>query len=388
MKITNTGIIGLSKRSAVIPDSLPSNARITAVADLDSAVLKSFRKKQRAEVFMTEDYHKLLDRKDVDAVFVMTRDYQHKDIAIAALEAGKAVFLEKPMAITIEGCDRILDAAYKSGSKLFMGHNMRYMPFVIKMKEIIDSGIIGQIQSVWCRHFVGYGNCYFRGWCAERAHTNGLLLQKGAHDIDVIHWLAGGYTERVVGMGRLSVYDKCGRRRIDEAPDRDRAWKESCWPPLSQNDLAPKIDIEDHNMIMMSLDNGVQASYMQCFYTPDSERNYTFIGTRGRIENIGDHGDCEIHVWTERGSRTKPDIIHKVRAVEGGHGGADPVMIKSFIEFVQNDIVPNTSPLAARNSVATGVLGHKSMRDGNIPKDIPLVSKYLSEYFKNKQKKN
>ncbi|OGV32727.1 MAG: hypothetical protein A2020_05985 [Lentisphaerae bacterium GWF2_45_14] len=139
-------------------------------------------------------------------------------------------------------------------------------------------------------------------------------------------------------------------------------------------------------MIMMSLDNGVQASYMQCFYTPDSERNYTFIGTHGRVENIGDHGDCEIHVWTERGSRTHPDIIHKVKAVEGGHGGADPVMIKSFIEFVRNDIVPNTSPLAARNSVATGVLGHKSMRHGSIPKEIPPVSKYLSEYFKNKKK--
>lgn len=385
MRAFKIGIIGLSKRSGMIQNFSADGVEITAAADLDRKTLDAFQEKAGKDIFLTEDYNALLKRKDLDAVFIMTRDYQHEDITVAALEAGKAVYLEKPMTITIEGCDRILECAYRTKSKLFMGHNMRYMQFVLKMKEIIDSGIIGDIQAVWCRHFIGYGNCYFRSWCSEQDHTNGLLLQKGAHDIDVIHWLAGGYTGRVVGMGKLSVYDKCGRRKPHEAADRDKAWKEACWPPISQNDLAPHIDIEDHNMVMLSLDNGVQASYTQCFYTPDSERNYTFIGTHGRVENMGDKGDCEIHVWTQRGNRNNPDIIHKLKAVEGGHGGSDPAIINAFIRFVRDGVIPHTSPVAARNAVAAGVMGHQSMRNGNVPKDIPLLPAHLSKYFNNGQ---
>ena len=382
MKDFGIGIIGRSKRSHLVDKALPAGTRLTAIADSDPNVLAAITE----DVAKIADYRELLARKDVDAVFVMTRDYQHEEISIAALEAGKAVFLEKPMTITIEGCDRILEAAYRSKTKLFLGHNMRYMPVILKMKEIIDSGVIGPIQSAWCRHFIGYGNCYFRSWCSEREHTNGLLLQKGSHDIDVIHWLAGGYAKRVVGMGRLSVYDKCKRRRPDEAPDREKAWREPCWPPQSLDDLAPKIDIEDHNMLLLSLDNGVQASYTQCFYTPDSERNYTFIGTHGRVENIGDTGDCEVHVWTQRSQRNNPDIIHKLKASSGGHGGADPGIVKAFIDFAKDGVVPNTSPLAARNAVAAGVLGHESMRNGNIPKDLLQVPAHLEKYFNNGQR--
>ncbi len=258
---------------------------------------------------------------------------------------------------------------------------------VLKMKEIIDSGAIGKIQAVWCRHFIGYGSCYFRHWCSERRNSNGLLLQKGAHDIDVIHWLSGGYAQRVVGMGQLSVYDKCARRAPETPSDRDLAWKDSCWPPLEEKGFSTEIDIEDHNMVMLSLDNGVQASYTQCFYTPDSERNYTFIGTRGRIENIGDVGNCEIHAWTQRGRRQTPDVIYKLKAVEGGHGGADPMLVKAFVEFARDGVTPNTSPVAARNAVAAGVMGHESMRNGNAPKDIPPVPQYLIEYFNNGQQK-
>ena len=386
MKTFGIGIIGLSRRSVIIQNLPEKNVKITGAADLDPSTLKNFKKNVGHDIFLTEDYHELLKRDEIDAVFIMTRDYQHEEITIAALEAGKAVFLEKPMAITLESCDRILETAYRTKTKLFLGHNMRYMPFVQKMKEIIDSGVIGTIQAVWCRHFINYGGTYFRNWCSERSHTNGLLLQKGAHDIDVIHWLAGGFTQKVVGMGRLSVYDKCGRRKPDEAPDREKAFDNSCWPPLSQDDMAPLIDIEDHNMVMLELDNRVQASYTQCFYTPDAERNYTFIGTHGRLENIGDTGDCEIHVWTQRGSRRNPDIIHRLKPVEGTHGGADPLIIDAFIDFVKNDITPHTSPIAARNAVATGVMGHKSMRNGNIPETIPQLPAYITDYFNNGQK--
>jgi predicted dehydrogenase len=382
MKKLNIGVIGLSRRSAIINGLPEKKAQVTAVADLNPETFSKFGD----AVFKTTDYHELLAKKDIDAVFVMTRDYQHEDIGIDALNSGKAVFLEKPMGISIEGCDRLLETAYQTKTKFFMGHNMRYFSVVLKMKEIIDSGIIGDIQAVWCRHFIGYGSCYFRHWCSEQKNSTGLLLQKGAHDIDVIHWLSGSYTKQVIGMGKLSVYSNCERRGKDEEPDREIAFKDSCWPPLENKGLSPVIDIEAHNMVMMSLNNGVHVSYNQCFYTPDSERNYTFIGTKGRLENIGDTGDCEVHVWTNRGSRCAPDIKHYLKGSAAGHGGSDPKMLDAFVEYVLNNTLPNTSPVAARNAVATGIAGHESMRNGSIPKDVPQVPQHIEDYFKTQTK--
>jgi predicted dehydrogenase len=338
------------------------------------------------EAKLFSDYREMLRDGEIGAVIISTPDHMHEEMAIASLEAGKAVYLEKPMAITIEGCDRILACAMRTGSKLFIGHNMRYKPFVLKMKEIIDSGVVGELQAGWCRHFVGYGgDAYFRDWHSERRNTTGLLLQKGSHDIDVMHWLMGSYTRSVVGMGMLSVYNRCKRR----SPDTPgcAAWDSSHYPPLTQSGFSPVIDVEDHNMIMMQLENGAQMCYLQCHYTPDAERNYTFIGTKGRIENYGvNNGPCEIHVWTRRGPRETPDIIYKLPAVtSSGHGGADLATLRSFVGFIRDGEKTNTSPVAARQAVAVGVLGHKSMRGGCNREDVPQLDPELVGYFENNQ---
>ena len=393
MKKTGIGLIGadFSLRAALIEKNYPRDtAEMSAVCDRNPAMLERYREEHPdSRAYLCSDWKELLANPDVDAVCIMVRDQYHEEIAVAALEAGKAVYLEKPMALSVEGCDRILETAWRTGSKLFIGHNMRYVPSILKMKEIIDSGLIGEIQSVWVRHFINYGSCYFRHWCARRETCNGLLLQKGAHDIDVIHWLAGGYATRVVGMGRLSVYNRTtGRLAPGEAPDRKISWDPGCWPPLELKGLDPDLNVEDHNMMLMQLDNGVQASYEQCMYTPDAERNYTFIGNRGRVENIGDFGDCRIHVWTRRGSRSEPDIIYHLKATDEGHGGSDPEIVNAFFDFVRTGKNPVVSPVAARNAVAAGAMAHYSMRHGNIPMDIPPVRPELLEYFADGQKRN
>ena len=138
-------------------------------------------------------------------------------------------------------------------------------------------------------------------------------------------------------------------------------------------------------MIMMQLENGGQATYMQCHYTPDAERNYTFIGTEGRVENIGDSGACEVHVWNRRGPRATPDIIYRLKPAAGGHGGADNPIMRNFLDFVRFGARTNTSPVAARQSVAVGVLGHKSMRSGCNREDIPPLDPALVRYFEDNQ---
>jgi len=340
--------------------------------------LEEYKKTCGDGLIMVTDYREIMANPKVDVVFVCTPDHLHAEHAIAALEAGKHVFLEKPMAISIEDCDRILAAAEKSRGKLFVGHNMRYFPVMQKMRELITQGRIGRVEAIWCRHFVAYGgDAYYRDWHSERQYANTLLLQKGAHDIDIIHYLAGSHTQRVTGMGKLSVYNEVTDRRSADEPGVAQ-YSAGTWPPLSQTRLSPVIDVEDHSMILMQLANGVQASYMQCHYTPDSSRNYTVIGTEGRIENYGDHSSpaewATVHLWNRR--LTEPyqwqgNEVFRIPAVEGSHGGADPVMIADFLRFLDGKESHGATLRDARMAVATGVLGAQSLRHGSVPFDIP-----------------
>jgi predicted dehydrogenase len=381
------GVIGAGGRGGLARHAHrpEDGVRIVAGADVDEKAFATFRERFGDDVFTTDDYRKILERDDIEAVFVTTPDFLHEEHAVAALEAGKPTYLEKPMAISIEGCDRILETARATGTKLYLGHNMRHMSFTNKMKDLIDSGAIGEVKAGWCRHFVCYGgDSYFKDWHAERRGSNTLLLQKGTHDIDILHWLCGAYTKRVNAMGGLTLYDQIEDRH---SPDErgDGTWRLENWPPLSQKGMNPVIDVEDLSMMLMELDNGVFCSYQQCHYTPDGWRNYTIIGTEGRLENVGDGpGHCVVRLWNRK-EYYNPygDEQFYMPRVGGGHGGADPRIVGEFIEYVRGNAKPTTSPIAARNSVAAGCMAADSLRNGGIPKDIPPLSPEAEEYFEN-----
>ncbi|NCO34236.1 MAG: Gfo/Idh/MocA family oxidoreductase [Armatimonadetes bacterium] len=380
------GVIGAGGRGGLARHAHQPNdgARLVAGADTNDAALKVFTEMYGPDALVTRDYRDILARPEIGAVFVTTPDYLHEEHAVAALDAGKAVYLEKPMAITIEGCDRILRAAQVNRGKVYLGHNMRHMTFVQKMKELIDDGAIGEVKAGWCRHFVCYGcDAYFKDWHAEQSKATSLLLQKGAHDIDVLHWLCDGYSQRVTAVGALTVYDRIEDRH-DPSERGDASWHLDNWPPLAQKGLNHIIDVEDISMMLMELDNGVFCSYQQCHYTPDGWRNYTIIGTEGRVENFGDSpGECVVKLWNKR-CYYKPDgdVEFPIPAVEGGHGGADPRIVQEFIDYVRNGVKATTSPIAARNSVAAGCCAAQSLRNGSDPVDIPPVPREVIEYFR------
>jgi len=379
------GVIGAGGRGNLAshahkPDE---GVRLVAGADIVDETLKVFREKYGPDVLVTKDYRELLAREDIDAVFVTSPDFLHEEHAVAALEAGKAVYLEKPMTITTSGCDRVLRTAYEKKAKLYLGHNMRHMAIIRKMKELIDAGAIGEVKAGWCRHFVAYGgDAYFKDWHAERSKSTSLLLQKAAHDIDVLHWLCGGYSSRVNAMGGLTLYDRITDRH-DPSERGDASFVIDNWPPLSQKGLNPVIDVEDISMMQMEFDNGVFASYQQCHYTPDAWRNYTVIGTEGRIENFGDGpGASVVRLWNRRCDYNPyGDEQIFIPPDTGGHGGADPRIVDEFIRFVRNGDKTTTSPIAARYAVAAGCAATYSLRNGGVPVDVEKVPDEITAYF-------
>ncbi|KOY56092.1 MULTISPECIES: Gfo/Idh/MocA family protein [unclassified Streptomyces] len=382
------GVLGFGLRGSIARTAhRPGRgSAVTAVADPDPRA-RADAAAAFPGAYVTAGHRAVIDDPEVDAVLVLTPDHTHADLARQALVARKPVFVEKPLDISVDRCDEILRTARETGTRLYVGHNMRHMPVVRTMRALIAAGEIGRVRTVWVRHFVGYGgDWYFKDWHAERRYTTGLLLQKAAHDIDVLHWLAGAYTDDVQAMGDLMVYGDNPHRRAPGEPKGDDWYTEDGhWPPHTQRGLNPVIDVEDVSLLNLRLANGVLAAYQQCHFSPDYWRNYTVIGDAGRLENFGDGPGGEVRVWNARrsGYRAEPDASHTVpdAAAAGGHGGADPLLIDEFLRFVRHGGATDTSPVAARMAVAVGCLATESLRAGGTPRRVPPLDPDLVAYF-------
>ncbi len=382
-----TAVIGVGARAHLARNVEQFGGSVDAAVDPDPATASA-----TADLFgdipLLPDIETLLrDFPALDGAIVASPDDTHAAIAIQLLESGVPVYLEKPLAITTEDCDRVLEAAHRTGTKLYVGHNMRHMHVVRLMKEIIDRGEIGEVKAIWCRHFVGTGgDFYFKDWHADRSRAGSLLLQKGAHDLDVMHWLAGSSSREVTGMGDLMIYGQVTDRR-DNSDRRMRDWYSTDnWPPLTQTELNPVVDVEDISMMLAKLDSGAFVSYQQCHFTPDYWRNYTVIGTEGRLENFGDGEGGEVRVWNKRsGFLERGHVQYPIVGDAHGHGDADVLTVGEFIEFVRSGTPTDTSPLSARDAVAAGVAGAESIRSGSRPVHVPEVDPDTRTYFERNQ---
>lgn len=369
------GVIGFGlRRSLALEAHRPPDVQVVALADPRPKAQERFSEAFGPQAFVASHSEELLSQ-GLDAVMVLSPDHLHERHAIQFLEAGVPVYLEKPMAITTEGCDAILQAAKTTGSKLYLGHNMRHFAVVRKMKEWIAAGRIGEVKTAWCRHFVSYGGgAYFADWHADRRNTTGLLLQKGAHDLDVLHWLCSGYAKRVSAMGELTVYGNLNRPRDPEADYEVDFAKVNVWPPSALPETNAVVDVEDLNLVTMQLDNGVLAGYQQCHFTPDAWRSYCIIGTEGRIENFDDRpGTAEVRLWNRFrfGYDPEGDDSWRAEPATGGHGGADHLILNEFFRYLREGGETDTSPIAARMAVAAGVAATQSVRSGGVPVDVP-----------------
>ncbi|MCF6174531.1 MAG: Gfo/Idh/MocA family oxidoreductase [Victivallaceae bacterium] len=396
MKKISLGIIGVNGRGRLWRFwHKPENGVVVAGgADISMDNLQKFKERCNPEAFITTDYRELVERDDLDAIVVATPDRFHAEQVIVALEAGKHVYCEKPLATSIEDCDRILSCAETSKGKLMVGFNMRYMPFVRKMKEIVDSGRIGQIKAVWVRHFVGMGSIYyFHGWHGKRENAASLLLQKGSHDIDAVHYITGQYSVKAAAFGGRDFFggnkandlecavceqrDSCTDSIVDHL-DLDRK------PERKYCAFRQEIDMPDNYICMFELGNGIKFSYNECHFTPDYHRNYTFIGTKGRLENS--EIDNTIRIWDRKiGRNDQPDEIIDMKQnispeeLELGHGGADPLICDDFIKMIRENSEPPVPALAGRMAVAAGLCAQHSLDNGSIPVELPPGNRIICD---------
>jgi len=146
----------------------------------------------------------LLKRNDIDIVDICTPTYTHAEYAIRSMDAGKHVFVEKPIALSLKEADAMIDASKRNGVKFMVGHVLRFFPEYMKIKELIDQGLIG--DPVIARTFRGGPIPEWSPWFLDKEKSGGVAIDLAIHDVDFLLWCFGEEVERVYAKVRKLVH--------------------------------------------------------------------------------------------------------------------------------------------------------------------------------------
>lgn len=201
----------------------PDDLNFIAVAEPDPNRRSSFSEAHKIpEDYQFSDWKEILEKpKFADIAFIATQDQMHEGPAVKAMELGYHVLLEKPLATTEEACKNIVETSERENVVLMIAHELRYAEFFIKIKDILDSGKIGEIITInhyLNFHFWAYAHGFVRGNWNNRDETTPMILAKACHDFDLICWYAGVKPIKVSSFARGPYLSP--KQRPEGAPDR------------------------------------------------------------------------------------------------------------------------------------------------------------------------
>ena len=202
------GVIGLGAGAAnalTSPVGLSAhpNVKLTAAADLRQAALDRFASDYQAETFTSAE--DLCKSPNIDAVYILSPSRLHAEHAIMAAEHGKQIILDKPMALTLEDCDRVIQAVDRNGVRLLVGHSQSLDIGITRMAEIVTSGELGKPVMI---HTSFFSDWLYRPRAAEEldpANGDNLVMRQGPVQVDIARLIGGGLVRSVRAM--TSVMD-------------------------------------------------------------------------------------------------------------------------------------------------------------------------------------
>jgi predicted dehydrogenase len=204
-KCFNAGIIGCgfiaNQKHLPALAKLKSKGRVELVAFCDLVVERAEKAAQKygeSGALVTSEYRRLLDRKDIDVVYVLTPNRSHAEITIAALSAGKHVLCEKPMAATYADAKAMSDAAEKSSKLLTIGYQYRCRQDPMYLKKCVTAGMLGDIYYAQAYAVRRRGVPTWGIFLDKDAQGGGALIDIGTHALDMTLWLMDNYEPKSV----------------------------------------------------------------------------------------------------------------------------------------------------------------------------------------------
>ncbi len=193
IRVAIVGLGGISGAHLNAYKQFPERCKIVALCDIVPEKAQKRAKEFGLECDIVDDHHKLLDRKDIDLVDICTPPYVHAEISINALNAGFNVVCEKPMAASLEECDRVIAAAKKNGKLFSSIAQNRFLTSISAFKKTLDSGLAGEVKHFQVDSFWWRGHCYYDMWWRGtwEKEGGGCTLNHAVHHIDMLGWMMG-----------------------------------------------------------------------------------------------------------------------------------------------------------------------------------------------------
>jgi len=269
------GCIGAGGRASSLAKRFASdpNAEIVALCDNNVTRLENlcdaFKRHNGIDIHPYTDYRVMLEDPSIDTVVIATPDFLHSEMAVAAFEAGKHVFLEKPAGINFSQAYEVVQAAQKSGKILEIGYTLRYTPFFERIKQFLESGEIGNPIFADIAEYYHGGSHFFRDWHALKKNIGGIVIQKNCHDFDLLYWMFGRPV-RVAAFGSKMEF-RTGGWPSDAAYCRDCKnhcpyYKALSDPEEANQEMPPDLcvynfdhEIEDNIHAIVQFENGLNA---------------------------------------------------------------------------------------------------------------------------------
>ncbi len=287
---TNVGVIGVGSMgyNHVRIYSELENAQLVAISDMVRGTLDNVSKEFNTIGYV--DYDNILQIEDIEAVNICVPTVFHHDVAIRAIEAGKHVLVEKPIASELNEAEEMINAAKDAGVKLATGHVERFNPAVRVAKDLIDSGEIGDVVTANAKRLGPY---------PPRIRDVGVATDLAIHDIDIFNYLFDSKAN--------TVYANMSSRL------------KNC-------------EFEDHAEILTKYDNGILSILETNWLTPYKKRQLNITGVDGII--TVDYGNQTVTLYKENNYVENVKVANKEPLKEE---------LRSFINSIQNDTTPEVS---------------------------------------------
>jgi len=349
-----------------------NNLSIEAVCDINLEKAQAFVRNQKLpeSVRIYTDYLELIEKEQPQLLAIATYSGEHAKIALAALEKGINVIVEKPMALSLEDADRMILAARKSGAVLAVNHQNRFNPVIQKIRRALDEGKLGRVlygaaTVRWYR-----GQEYYnmdRGWRGTWDEDGGCLMNQCIHNADLLLWMLGGEAEEVFAY----------TANLDH----------------------PYIETEDLGLSVWHLKNGTYGIFEGTTLTrpSDLEETLTIFGTRGtvqaggkslnhmilwNIEKADESGACGAGAETE--AEAEEETLESIKKAcdenpSNVYGFGHTPLYQDVISAIEEHRQPLVDGEAGRRALEIILSMYESRKKG-LPVKLPLEKAASSDF--------
>ena len=345
-----------------------------------------------------------------DAAIIATMDRDHYAHVMQALDCGYDILLEKPISPDPAECIAIEEKANALGRSITVCHVLRYAPFFMELKKILDSGELGKVVAI--KHSENIGNfhmahSFVRGNWRNSTLSSPIILQKSCHDLDILLWLTGAHCKRVAAFGSLTFFrpENAPEGAADRCLDcpvakkcRFDAWQAyqpmlGQWPAdvvcLDQTEQALKEALRtgpygrcvykcdnnvcDHMSVAMEFEGGITATFSLTAQTCDIHRNIHIMCENGEIEADDLNGTITVtHFCRNRAEAVQSRTLTLGARLEG-HGGGDEAIMADFTASM------NTGTKDSRSAITHSVESHLmacAMEESRLTGTVVDMSRY------------